>query len=73
MCGIPQGSIIGPVLFLLCINDSCNVSNIFNFVLLADDPSILSTHKYTTLLYVQVNNELDKLQNCPMLDKLSII
>ena len=71
-CGIPQGSILGPVLFLLYINYICNVSNIFNFILFADDTTILSTNKDTKLLCEQANNELDKLQNWLRLNKLSI-
>ena len=57
---------------MLYINDICNVSNIFNFILLADDTTILSTHKDTKLLFEQANNELDKSQIWLRLNKLSI-
>ena len=37
VCGVLQGSIHVPLLFILYIYDICNISNTFRFILIADD------------------------------------
>lgn len=70
--GVPQGSILGPILFLLYINDIEKCSKFFSFILFADDTNIFYSNKCLKTATDVIQKEINNVSKWLNVNKLSL-
>lgn len=72
LCGIPQGSILGPLLFLIYINDLRVVCKNVMPLMFADDTCLLLSHSNIDTLIREANEELQNISKWFKVNQLSL-
>ena len=71
-CGVPQGSILGPLLFLIYVNDLKQATNILDPIMFADDTNLFHSGHDIKTLFKSVNKELIQIKEWFQANKLSL-